>query len=160
MCTAPHPDSLSSRCPTHGPRRTHLLESGPDDGYPVLDGGDGVGVADGQDGVSHAGGLVEGGALLLQSLHELLWQKQRHAGWNQNPGGSHWTLRAKPASKNLNWFIHSWKSFANEELREGRNRNRKKHLLTHSQNLSAGYYLVLLQIHYIKKKNLLNLNIL
>ena len=80
VCTAPRLDSHSSRCPTHGLRRTHLLESGPDDGYPVLNGGDGVGVADGEDGVPHAGGFVEGGALLLQSLHELLQQKQRRAG--------------------------------------------------------------------------------
>lgn len=80
VCTAPHPDSHSSCCPTHGLRRTHLLESGPDDGYPVLNGGDGVGVADGQDGVPHAGGFVEGGTLLLQSLHELLQQKQTCAG--------------------------------------------------------------------------------
>lgn len=49
--------------------------------------------------------------------------------------------------------------FTDEELREGSHRNRKKHLLTHSQNPTAGYYLMLYK-HMIQKNTLLNLNII
>lgn len=39
-------------------RNTDLLKPGPDDGYPVLDGGDGVRMADGQNSISHTSGFI------------------------------------------------------------------------------------------------------
>lgn len=49
----------------------HLFKTRPDDGDPVLDGGDGVWVAHGQDGLSHASSLVHVHPLLLHGAHEV-----------------------------------------------------------------------------------------
>lgn len=85
---------------------TDLLKPGPDDGYPVLDGGDGVGVADGQDGVPHTGRFIEGSSFFLQFLHEFLQQKRRlqlavGMAENKTPVTVIWLSEC-------NWFIHSW----------------------------------------------------
>lgn len=73
----PHlpPDCQSYHCSADAWSHTDLLKPGPDDGYPVLDGGDGVRVADGQDSVPHTGRFIEGSSFFLQFLHEFLQQK-------------------------------------------------------------------------------------
>lgn len=55
----------------------HLLEAGPDDGDPVLDGGDGVGVAQRQDALSHARRLVDIGPFVLHGAHEVAVRVQQ-----------------------------------------------------------------------------------
>ena len=54
---------------------THLLKPSPDDGDPVLDGGDAIGVADSQDGLSHCYRCANIRSLFFHFLHELLNKK-------------------------------------------------------------------------------------
>lgn len=54
---------------------THLLKASPDDGDPVLDGGDAVRVADGQNGLSHCYRCANIRSLFFHFLHELLNKK-------------------------------------------------------------------------------------
>lgn len=55
----------------------HLLKPGPDDGDPVLDGGDRVWVTDSKDTLSHAGGLVDIRSLVLHGAHEVSMRVQQ-----------------------------------------------------------------------------------
>lgn len=63
----------------HEPLGTHLLEPGPDDGDPMLDGGDAVRVAGGQDDLSHPHCCVHVHPLLFHFLHELLGEGHTRA---------------------------------------------------------------------------------